>query len=54
MLFTITDVTDDRSQIGDPFPRVSITDGAGKIVFGSEEFSTANLLRQTNKTFWIT
>ena len=51
MLFTITDVTDDRSQIGDPFPRVSITDGAGKIVFGSEEFSTSNLLRQTNKNF---
>jgi len=51
MLFTITDVTDDRSQIGDPFPRVSITDGSGKIIFGSEEYSTSNLLRQTNKNF---
>jgi len=51
MLFTITDVTDDRSQIGDPFPRVSITDGSGKIVFGSEEYSTSNLLKQTNKNF---
>lgn len=51
MLFTVTDVTDDRSQIGAAFPRVSIIDGAGRIVFGSENFSAANLLKQTNKNF---
>ena len=51
MLFTLTSVVDDRSQIGDPFPRVTINDGAGKIIFGSEEFSTSNLLKQTNWNF---
>ena len=52
MLFTYTDVVDDRSQIGSPFPRVQILDGtAGRIVFGSEEFSTSNLLKQTNWNF---
>ena len=51
MLFTVTDVVDDRAPIGDPFPRVTITDGAGRIVLGSEEFSTSNLLKQTNKNF---
>jgi hypothetical protein len=51
MLFTYTDVVDDRSQIGSPFPRVTINDGAGKIIFGSEEFSTSNLLKQTNWNF---
>jgi hypothetical protein len=51
MLFTYTDVVDDRSQIGDPFPRVQILDGSGRIVFGSEEFSTSNLLKQTNWNF---
>ena len=51
MLFTYTDVLDDRSQIGDPFPRVTIYDGSGRIVFGSEEFSAANLLKQTNWNF---
>jgi hypothetical protein len=51
MLFTYTNVVDDRSQIGDPFPRVQILDGAGRIVFGSEEFSTSNLLKQTNWNF---
>lgn len=51
MLFTYTDVKDDRSQIGDPFPRVTILDGTGTIVFGSEEFSTSNLLKQSNFNF---
>ena len=50
-LFTYTDVIDDRSQIGDPFPRVTINDGAGQMVFGSEEFSTSNLLKQRNINF---
>ncbi len=39
---------DDRKPIGAAFPRVSITDGQGSIVFGTEEFSTANLLKQDN------
>ena len=52
MLFTYTDVTDDRNPIGDKFPRVTILDGAvGQMIFGSEEFSTANLLKQTNWNF---
>lgn len=50
-LFTYTDVMDDRSQIGDPFPRVTINDGAGQMIFGSEEFSTSNLLKQRNVNF---
>jgi len=52
MLFTYTDVVDDRNPIGDKFPRVTILDGAvGQMIFGSEEFSTANLLKQTNWNF---
>ena len=52
MLFTYTNVVDDRNPIGDKFPRVTIFDGAaGSMVFGSEEFSTANLLKQTNWNF---
>ena len=51
MLFTLTSVVDDRSQIGSPFPRVTINDGAGRIIFGSEEFSASNLLKQTNWNF---
>ncbi len=41
-----TAVRDDRDPDGDPFPTVSINDGAGTIEFGSEPFSTANLLDQ--------
>jgi hypothetical protein len=52
MLFTYTDVVDDRNPIGDPFPRVTILDGTGgQMIFGSEEFSTANLLKQRNINF---
>jgi hypothetical protein len=51
-LYTYTDVVDDRSAIGSPFPRVTILDGtAGQMIFGSEEFSTANLLKQRNINF---
>jgi hypothetical protein len=51
-LYTYTDVVDDRSQIGSPFPRVTILDGtAGQMIFGSEEFSTSNLLKQRNINF---
>ncbi len=48
LLMTHTNVTDDRNPIGSPFPRVSIFDGPGTIVFGTENFSGANLLEQTN------
>lgn len=48
LLLTFTNVTDDRGAIGDPFPRVTIRDGSGSIVFGTEEFSTGNLLKQNN------
>ena len=41
-----TFVRDDRDPYGDPFPSVFIDDGQGSIVFGSEPFSTANLLNQ--------
>ena len=42
-----TFVRDDRDPLGDPFPVVNIRDGAnGSYQFGSEPFSTANLLNQ--------
>lgn len=45
-----TTVDDDRDPLGNPFPRVNIRDGAGSINFGSEPFSTANLLEQRTLT----
>ncbi len=45
-IMTYTRVRDDRDPSGDPFPTVGIQDGAGDIEFGSEPFSTANLLNQ--------
>lgn len=39
-----TAVRDDRDPFGQPFPTVDIQDGDGFISFGSEPFSTANLL----------
>ena len=48
LLLTYTDVVDDRGALGSPFPRVTINDGTGSIVFGTEEFSTGNLLKQNN------
>ena len=42
-----TTVNDDRDPQGNPFPSVEIRDAAGtSIFFGSEPFSTANLLEQ--------
>ncbi|MEP2936348.1 MAG: carboxypeptidase regulatory-like domain-containing protein [Gilvibacter sp.] len=41
-----TSVRDDRDPAGSPFPTVDIQDGNGFISFGSEPFSTANLLNQ--------
>jgi hypothetical protein len=50
LLITYTAVEDDRGAIGDPFPRVEIQDGSSArlIQFGTENFSTSNLLRQRN------
>ncbi|MCK7589736.1 carboxypeptidase regulatory-like domain-containing protein [Subsaxibacter sp. CAU 1640] len=43
-----TTVNDDRDPQGSPFPSVEIQDAAGtSIFFGSEPFSTANLLEQS-------
>jgi hypothetical protein len=46
-----TRVRDDRDPSGNPFPSVSIEDGAGDIQFGAEPFSTANLLNTDVFTF---
>ncbi len=42
-----TTVNDNRDPNGSPFPSVQIQDGDGDIFFGSEPFSTANLLEQS-------
>jgi len=52
MLVTYTDVTDDRSPLGQNFPRVRINDGSGAIVFGPDNSSTVNLLTQKNWSFY--
>ena len=44
MVLGYTTVRDDRDPSGSPFPTVDIQDGNGTISFGSEPFSTANLL----------
>jgi len=44
-------VRDDRDPDGNPFPTVQLEDGDGDIVFGSEPYSTANLLNQDIFTF---
>lgn len=46
LVIAYTSVDDNRDPIGADFPRVNIRDGAGNINFGSEAFSTANLLEQ--------
>ncbi len=52
LLITLTSVKDDRGALGSAFPRVTINDGTGRLVFGTEEFSTGNLLEQTNIAFF--
>ncbi|GJM62112.1 TonB-dependent receptor [Persicobacter diffluens] len=46
LILGYTHVLDDRTWLGGAFPSVQITDGAGRITFGSEPFSTANKLEQ--------
>lgn len=48
LLATYSDVLDDRSIVGDPFPRVTLNDGSGSFTFGGENSSTQNLLTQKN------
>lgn len=48
LLLTYANVKDDRNPLGQAFPRVSITDGSGSIVFGPDNSSTINLLTQKN------
>lgn len=50
LILGFTSVRDDRDPLGSPFPYVDIRDG--DIEFGSEQFSTANLLEQ--KIFTLT
>lgn len=52
LIIGYTSVIDDRDPIGGDFPRVRIDDGASRIYFGSEAFSTGNKLEQS--TFTIT
>ncbi len=52
LIVGFTKVNDDRGGLGPDFPRVVIDDGDGAIVFGTDEFSTGNLLEQT--TFTLT
>jgi hypothetical protein len=44
LIVAFTSVRDDRDPSGDGFPTVDIQDGDGTLSFGSEPFSTANLL----------
>ena len=50
LLVTFADVKDDRSPLGNPFPRVTINDGTNnqRIIFGPDNSSTINLLTQKN------
>lgn len=48
LLVTYSNVLDDRSYVGDPFPRISLNDGTGTINFGADNSSTQNLLKQKN------
>lgn len=52
LIIGYTSVADDRDPIGNPFPYVIIDDNGGTITFGSEPFSTANVLDQ--KIFSLT
>ncbi len=49
-VFGWTSVKDDRDPQGGDFPSVEVIDGQGSINFGSEAYSTANALDQSNLT----
>ncbi|NTW24146.1 MAG: TonB-dependent receptor [Lentimicrobium sp.] len=46
LIMGFTFVRDDRDPMGSNFPYVRIKDGSSNIYFGSEEFSTGNMLNQ--------
>ncbi len=46
LILGFTFVRDDRDPMGSNFPYVRIKDGSSNIYFGSEEFSTGNMLNQ--------
>jgi hypothetical protein len=48
LLLTLTTVSDRRSAMGKPFPRVRINDGEGAIIFGTDNSSANNRLGQKN------
>lgn len=50
LLVTYTAVSDDRSPLGQDFPRVRINDGPGAYLFGTDNSSAVNLLQQYNWT----
>jgi hypothetical protein len=52
LLVTYNNVKDDRGPLGNPFPRVTINDGSGSIIFGTDNSSTINLLTQKNYTLF--
>lgn len=46
LIIGYTDVYDDRGSLGSDFPYVTIDDAGGEIRFGTEQFSTGNILEQ--------
>jgi len=52
LILGYTTVRDDRNIVGNPFPRIEIRDGDGRIFAGSDPFSTANKL--DTDTFTLT
>ena len=51
-LVTFTKVEDDRGPLTSAFPRVTIFDGSGTLIFGPDNSSTQNLLVQNNLTIF--
>lgn len=52
LLITYSDVLDDRSPLGQNFPRVRINDGSGAFIIGPDNNSQVNLLKQKNITLY--
>lgn len=52
LLFTYTNQLDDRKWIGDPFPGVSIQDGTGTIILGSDAASGAQGFKGNDVTLF--
>ncbi len=52
LLLTFTNEVEDRRWIGQPFPRVTIFDGLGSIVFGSEANGALSVFKATDFTLF--